>query len=262
VPEGDAVWFAARRLRAALAGQTLTRTDFRVPRLAAADLAGQTVTEVVSRGKHLLVRTDADMTVHTHLKMEGFWRVTPAGPPRRDHRIRLILANEKWQATGYLLGTVGLLHTADESAITGHLGPDLLGPGWDAAEAVRRLRSRPERRIAEALLDQSNLAGIGNLYKSEVLFLSGIHPFRTVGKIPDDTLTRVVELSRRLLDANKDRVDQVTTGDRRSPTWVYGRRGRLCRRCGTRLETDSGTASVTDPEATRVTFWCPRCQPE
>jgi endonuclease-8 len=253
VPEGDTVWYAARRLRAALADQELVRSDFRVPRLATADLTGQTITAVVSRGKHLLIRTDGGMTVHTHLKMDGFWRVAPAGEPRRDHRIRLVLANAKWQATGYLLGTVGLVPTSDEAEVTGHLGPDLLGPDWDAAEAVRRLREQPERRVAEALLDQRNLAGIGNLYKSEVLFLSGIHPFRSVGDIPDDTLTRVVELSRRLLDANKERIDQVTTGDRHSPTWVYGRRGRSCRRCGTRLETDTS--------GERVTFWCPRCQP-
>jgi DNA-formamidopyrimidine glycosylase len=251
MPEGDIVWYTARRLREALAGRVLTRSDFRVPRHATADLSGQTVTEVISRGKHLLIRTDAGLTVHAHLKMEGFWRVTPAGPPPRDHRVRLLLANQEFQAAGYRLGVVDLLRTRDEHRVTGHLGPDLLGPDWDADEAVSRLRRDPGRPVAEALLDQANLAGIGNLYKSEVLFLSGVSPFRAIGDVPD--LPEMVERARALLDTNKDRIDQVTTGNGRTPTWVYGRRGRPCRRCGTRIET--GT------QGERVTFWCPHCQP-
>jgi formamidopyrimidine-DNA glycosylase len=251
MPEGDIVWYTARRLREALAGRVLTRSDFRVPRHATADLAGQTVTESVSRGKHLLIRTDAGLSVHTHLKMEGFWRVTPVGAPPRDHRVRLLLANEEFQAAGYRLGVVDLLRTRDEHRVTGHLGPDLLGPDWDADEAVSRLRRDPGRPVAEALLDQKNLAGIGNLYKSEVLFLSGVSPFRPIGDVPD--LPEMVERTRVLLDSNKDRIDQVTTGNGRAPSWVYGRRGRPCRRCGTRIETET--------QGERVTFWCPRCQP-
>lgn len=251
MPEGDIVWYTARRLREALAGRVLTRSDFRVPRHATADLTGQTVTESVSRGKHLLIRTDAGLSVHTHLKMEGFWRITPVGAPPRDHRVRLLLANEEFQAAGYRLGVVDLLRTRDEHRVTGHLGPDLLGPDWDADEAVSRLRRDPGRPVAEALLDQTNLAGIGNLYKSEVLFLSGVSPFRPIGDVPD--LPAMVERARVLLDSNKDRIDQVTTGNGRAPSWVYGRRGRPCRRCGTRIETET--------QGERVTFWCPRCQP-
>ena len=252
MPEGDIVWFTAGRLREALAGRPLTRSDFRVPRHATADLSGQTVTEVASRGKHLLIRTDAGLTVHTHLKMEGSWRITPA-PARapRDPRIRLLLLNDDFQAAGYRLGVVDLLRTRDEARVTGHLGPDLLGPDWDVAEAVRRLEREPDRPIAEALLDQSNLAGIGNLYKAEVLFLTGVSPFRPVGEVPD--LPGMVTLAQELLDANKDRIDQVTTGSARARTWVYGRRGLPCRRCGTRIESQT--------QGERVTFWCPRCQP-
>jgi endonuclease-8 len=257
VPEGDVVWYTARRLHEALAGQVLTRSDFRVPRYATVDLSGQPVTEAVSRGKHLLIRTGNGLTVHTHLKMDGSWHIRPAdvGPPRRNaHQIRLLLANRRWQAVGYLLGITEVLPTASEHRVTGHLGPDLLGPDWDAAEAVRRLERSTDRPIGEALLDQRNLAGIGNLFKSEVLFLRGVSPWNKVSEVKD--LPRMVDLARRLLDANKARIGQVTTGDTTPgrQTWVYGRQGAPCRRCGTpiRKRTDG---------AERMTFWCPSCQP-
>ena len=255
MPEGDTVFRAATELRGALAGRALTRSDFRVPRYATADLSGQTVTEVIPRGKHLLIRTDAGLSVHTHLKMEGRWRITPASERLREsYRIRLILANGQWRATGYELGIVDLLPTAQEERITGHLGPDLLGPDWDEAEAVRRLSADPERSAGEALLDQRNLAGIGNVYKSEVLFLRGIRPWRPVGKIHD--VDALVRLSHRMLNANKDRGQRVTTGDSRRghETWVYSRRGQPCRRCGTRIR----WAELGD----RITYWCPACQPD
>src|SRR5580700_1092233 len=222
MPEGDVVWQTARRLHQALAGRALTRSDFRVPRLATVDLTGDVVTETVSRGKHLLTRTGNGLTVHTHLKMDGDWRVRPAAEQIRDsHRIRLLLANEDWQAVGYQLGVVELIRTSEESRVTGHLGPDLLGPDWDCAEAVRRLGAEPDRPIGEALLDQRNLAGIGNIYKAEVLFLRGVNPWRPVGEVPD--LAAMAELARRLLEANKERLGQVTTGSSRrgEETWVY-----------------------------------------
>lgn len=258
MPEGDVVWLAARRLGEALSGRVLTRSDFRVPRFATTDLAGRRVTESLSRGKHLLLRVEGDLTVHTHLRMDGSWRVRPATDSvPSGHRVRLILANDSWQAIGYQLGIVEVLATAHEASVTGHLGPDLLGPGWDAAEAVHRLRGDAVRPVGEALLDQRNLAGIGNLYKAEVLFLRGINPWRPVGEIAD--LAALARLAQRLLDANKSRIGQVTTGcwRRGEETWVYGRAGRPCRRCGTRINT---AAQGSDPEA-RVTFWCPHCQP-
>jgi endonuclease VIII len=258
VPEGDVVWYTARRLHEALAGRVLTRSDFRVPRYATVNLTGQLVTEAVAQGKHLLIRTGNGLTVHTHLKMDGYWRIRPAGagePYRNSHQLRLLLANAQWQAAGYLLGVTEVLLTAREHQVTGHLGPDLLGPDWDAAEAVKRLGQDKDRPIGEALLDQRNLAGIGNLYKSEVLFLRGVSPWRSAGEVAD--LDKMVELARRLLDANKARIGQVTTGDATPgrQTWVYGRRGAPCRRCGTpvRKRTDG---------ADRITFWCPACQPE
>jgi len=211
MPEGDVVWYTARRLHEALAGRVLTRSDFRVPRLATADLVGDVVTETVAHGKHLLTRTKSGLTVHTHLKMDGSWRIRPAAERLRDsHRIRLLLANEDWQAIGYQLGVVELIRTSEESRVTGHLGPDLLGPDWDRAEAVRRLSAQPDRPIGEALLDQRNLAGIGNLYATEMLFLRGVNPWQPAGDVTD--LDALVELGRRLLEANKARIGQVTTG--------------------------------------------------
>jgi endonuclease VIII len=173
------VWYTARRLHEALAGRPLTRSDFRVPRLATVDLTGDVVTETVSRGKHLLTRTGSGLTVHTHLRMDGGWRVRPAAERTADsHRIRLVLANEEWQAIGYQLGVVELLRTSQAAQVTGHLGPDLLGPDWDCGEAVRRLSAEPDRPIGEALLDQRNLAGAGTYFAAEMLFLRGIDPWR------------------------------------------------------------------------------------
>jgi DNA-formamidopyrimidine glycosylase len=254
MPEGDTVWHTARQLDEALAGRTLTRSDFRVPRLATATLVGDTVLAAAARGKHLLIRTQNGLTVHTHLRMDGSWRVTAASDPvRHDYRIRLILANDTWQATGHQLGVVELVRTRDEQRITGHLGPDLLGPDWDQAEAVRRLGAEPSRPIAEALLDQRNLAGIGNVYKAEVLFLRGISPWQPVSEVPD--LGEVVDLAQQLLELNKDRIGRVTTGSPRrgEESWVYGRRGRPCRRCGSAIRAQG--------QADRITYWCPKCQP-
>jgi endonuclease VIII len=257
MPEGDAVWRTARRLHGALAGRVLTRSDFRVPRFATADLSGQTVTEAISRGKHLLTRTNAGVTVHTHLRMDGSWRIRPATEPiSGGYRIRLILANGQWQAVGYLLGVVEILATAAEQSVVGHLGPDLLGPDWDPAEAERRLRADPARPVGEALLDQRNLAGIGNIFATEMLFLRGLSPWRPVGEVPD--LRALVELGQRLLDVNKERAGIITTGMARrgEETWVYGRAGRPCRRCGTPIRRAEQGAAGEE----RLRFWCPACQ--
>jgi endonuclease-8 len=257
MPEGDVVWYTARRLDEALAGRTLTRSDFRVPRLATADLTGDVVIETTSRGKHLLTRTKNGLTVHTHLRMDGSWRVLPVAEPVRDsHRIRLVLANDAWQAVGYQLGVVELIRTKNEDQVTGHLGPDLLGPDWDCAEAVRRLSAEPGRPIGEALLDQRNLAGAGTYFAAEMLFLRGIDPWRAVGEVKD--LEALVDLGHRLLDANKTRPGHATTGDTRPgrESWVYGRAGRPCRRCGTVIR----RGEQGPPGQERLRFWCPECQ--
>ena len=260
MPEGDTVWRTAQRLHRALAGQTLTRTDVRVPRYADLDLAGQTVDGVVARGKHLLHRVGADTTIHTHLRMEGAWHLYRPGSRwrRPAYQARLVLHTQAWVAVGFDLGTVDVVRRDEETALLAHLGPDLLGPDWDVDEALRRLRGQPDRPVAEALLDQRNLAGIGNLYRSEVCFLSGVHPFRPVGDVGD--LRSLVVRAQTLLEANRQRAEQTTTGDTRRGhrTWVYLRAGRPCRRCGTPV----ASADVGAAGRERQTFWCPRCQPQ
>ncbi len=261
VPEGDTVHLAGRRLHDALAGQVLVRTDFRVPRLATTDLAGRTVLEVVSRGKHLLTRIDGGCTLHTHFAMDGSWHLYRPGSRWSGgpaHQVRVVLDTGSWQAVGYRLPVVELLDTADETSAVGHLGPDLLGPDWDADEAVRRLARHPDREIGPALLDQTNLAGVGNLYKTEVPFCSGVTPWTPVA---DVDLPAVVRRVHRLLRANKDHWSQSTTGSTRrgEEHWVFERAGRACRRCGTPVRTGS-QAEPGRADRARVCYWCPRCQ--
>jgi endonuclease-8 len=169
-----------------------------------------------------------------------------------------VLGTREWTAIGSQLRVVELLPTAHEDQTVGHLGPDLLGADWDAVEAVRRLSAMPEEAIGDALLDQRNLAGIGNLYKAELLFLRGVHPWTTVGDVKD--LERMVRLAHKLLWTNREHPEQSTTGDLRRGRshWVYGRGGEACRRCGTLIARgDQGP-----PGRERVTFWCPSCQPD
>ena len=263
MPEGDAVWRAARRLDSTLTGAVLTRSDFRVPQHATSDLTGARVLGTVSRGKHLLTRfSPAEgpaVTLHTHLKMEGAWHVHAPGTRwrRPAHEARVVLATDRWEAVGFALGVVELLPTAREDRAVGHLGPDLLGPDWDEEEALRRLAADPGRTLGEALLDQRNLAGIGTIFRSETLFLSGVSPFLPVPAVPD--LAKVVKLARRLLVANRERPQITTTGvDRRGQRlWVYGRGGQPCLRCGTRIRMTMQGPAPYD----RVTYWCPSCQP-
>ena len=258
MPEGDTVLVAARRLHGALAGLELTRTDFRVPRFATVDLAGQAVDNVVARGKHLLVRTNGGITVHSHFKMEGAWHLYRPGDRWRgpEFQVRAVLETEPWLAVGFRLGRLDVIKTARESALLGHLGPDVLGADWDPAEVVRRLQAQPERQIGTALLDQRTVAGPGNIYKSEACFLHGVDPFTKVADVTD--LEGLVGLMKRLMEANRTTGQQVTTGDGRRghARWVAGRAGRPCRRCGTVIR----AADQESYEAERITYWCPNCQ--
>jgi len=252
------VWRAAQRLHESLAGRVLTSSDLRVPALATVDLAGITVLGVVPRGKHLLTRLGDGRTLHTHFRMDGAWHLYRPDQGWRGgpaHEIRAILQNAEWTAVGYRLPVVDLLATAREGEVVGHLGPDLLGPDWDTDEALRRLRERPQREIGDALRDQSNLAGIGNVYACETLFLEGVNPWDAVGSVVD--LAAITQTARRLLMRNARRGRQTTTDDDRRPHFVYGRRGRPCYRCGTLVRSrDQGS-----PTRMRVTYWCPGCQP-
>lgn len=264
MPEGDTVWRAARRLHAALAGEVLRGSDFRVPRLATADLSGQRITEVASRGKHLLTRFDGGLTLHTHFGMEGSWHLHRPGTPAAGGpawQIRAVLTTSGRAATGYRLVTVELVPTDQEQDVVGHLGPDLLGPDWDLDTAVARLRARPETQIGAALLDQRLLAGFGNIWRTEACFLAGVSPWTPVGDVPD--LPGLVRRAQAMIEAGAHGGHQVTTGSTRpgEEHWVYGRAGRPCRRCGGRiLAADQGQSSDRVGVEGRRTTWCPRCQ--
>ncbi|MGW7050322.1 Fpg/Nei family DNA glycosylase [Streptomyces sp. NPDC054887] len=260
MPEGDTVWQAARRLHTALAGHRLTRSDLRVPRFATSDLTDRTVVDVTPRGKHLLTRVEGGLTLHSHLGMEGAWKVYAAGERWRggpDHQIRAILGTDERTAVGYRLPVLELLRTQDEAEAVGHLGPDLLGPDWDLDEALRRLLAAPDRPLGEALLDQRNLAGIGNVYKCELCFFARVTPWLPVGELPAPE--RLVAAAKRLLEANRDRPRRRTTLRERAPSplmYVYGRAGRPCLRCGATIRhAEQGEAGRLRP-----TYWCPRCQ--
>lgn len=259
MPEGDTVWLTAHRLNEALAGRALVRADLRVPRLATVDLAGRQVLEVAPRGKHLLTRIEGGLTLHSHLRMDGSWHLYAPGERWRGgppHQVRAVLETAERTAVGYRLPVLALLPTAEEQDVVGHLGPDLLGPGWDPAAALERLAAGPGRPVGEALLDQRNLAGIGNVYVAELCFLRGVTPWTPYGEVAAPE--RLVALAKRLLEANKARPGHITTGDtRRGRThWVYDRAHRPCLRCGTQVRTGEHGA----PEQARVAYWCPRCQ--
>ncbi|MFC6084616.1 Fpg/Nei family DNA glycosylase [Sphaerisporangium aureirubrum] len=261
MPEGDAVHRTAARLRAALDGRVLARSDFRVPRYATADLSGRAVLTTEARGKHLLTRVEGGLTVHTHLRMDGSWRVQAAGTPvRRGDAVRLILVNDLRQAVGVKLGMVDLVPTGQEDRLVGHLGPDLLDPAWDAEHAARaaaNIARHPGTTIGEALLDQRNVAGIGTIWRAETLFLAGVSPHRPAGEVAD--LAKMMDLAHRLLDAAKDQPGgPVTTGDPRPGRrlWAYARGGRPCLRCGGRMI----AGELGDRSYERPIFYCPTCQ--
>ncbi|MFJ8106687.1 DNA-formamidopyrimidine glycosylase family protein [Streptomyces sp. NPDC096132] len=259
MPEGDTVWQAAKRLHGALAGQVLTRSDFRVPKYATVDLTGRHVLNTIPRGKHLLTRVEGGLTLHTHLRMEGTWKVFGHGERWTGgpaHQIRVVLGTDDRSAVGYRLPVIHLLRTKDEESVVGHLGPDLLGPDWDADLALANLLADPARPLGEALLDQRNLAGIGNVYKSELCFLLGVTPWLPVGALPDDRAAKLPGLARRLLEVNRDRVVRQTTGLRNQDLFVYGRAPRPCLRCHTQIR----VADQGDGSQERPTYWCPTCQ--
>jgi endonuclease-8 len=259
MPEGDTIYVTSRRLHAALAGRTVTRFDLRIPALALTDLTGSSVLEVVPRGKHILMRFSTGQTLHSHLRMDGSWRVVAARSrlPGRDFELRALIANADWLAAGFRVHDLKLVATADEHEVVGHLGPDLIPADFDRAEALRRFAEHPAMPIGEALLDQRLAAGIGNVYKSEVLFLNKISPFVTVAEVAN--LAAVLDDSARLLRGNLTSLSRSTTGWRQpgQQYWVYGRAGKGCRRCGTAIQQrDQGA----DPVAERITFFCPSCQ--
>ncbi len=264
MPEGDSVWKAARRMREHLVGRTVVRSDFRVPQHATADLSGREITAFDSYGKHMLTRFSGGLTLHTHFEMDGAWQVVGPGkvlPRSFEEEVRLVLTTDGPTAYALRMPVLELLPTEREADAVGHLGPDLLGAAWESSGhedlAVANLLRDPDRPLVEALLDQKNLAGIGNLWAVETCYLRGRSPWTPVR---DVDLRATVRLARRMLQHSLEHPGQVTTGDtRRGRThWVYGRAERPCRRCGTPVQWRD---SVTGTPYARETWWCPSCQP-
>lgn len=266
MPEGDTVYRTAAALRAALAGKQLAGCQFRVNKYANLDLTGLTVTRVWPHGKHLFIAA-GEHAVHSHLLMDGAWHTYRAGEKWRKPawQARVVLSTADWQAVGYSLGILEVLPAEAASSVTAHLGPDLLGPDWDVTEARNRLTATSTRVLGMALLDQRNLAGIGNVYRSELCFVRGLNPQTRVGDVHD--LDMLLTVAHRMLWANRDRVQRCTTGNTRrgQNLWVYGREHQPCRRCGTLIERylidEGGLRADGRPGADeRIVYVCPRCQ--
>ncbi|MGN6754651.1 MAG: DNA-formamidopyrimidine glycosylase family protein [Intrasporangium sp.] len=264
MPEGDTVWRTAQRLDAALGGKPIVVADLRWPDLSTADLRGRDTIEVVSRGKHLLHRIDGGLTLHSHLRMEGQWRIEATATLKpgwqRLPDLRALVAAADWTALGLRLGELDLVPTMRESDLVGHLGPDLLGLGWDAASAGRsvanlRVCAVP---IAEALLDQRNLAGLGTIWMAETLFAERVGPWVVAADLDEGRLSRIVDRAHLLLDQSRRHAVPSSTGSRRrgESLYVHGRSGRPCRRCGTPVRVAPLGAGLHD----RVVFYCPTCQ--
>jgi endonuclease-8 len=262
MPEGDAVFLTANRLHTALAGGTVTRFELRVPHYALADLRGTSVIEIKPYGKHILMRFDDGHTLHSHLRMDGSWRV---GPPNRrpsggpEHAIRAVVGTSAALASGVRVHDLALIATSDEHELIGHLGPDLLSPDLDVPAACRRLAQASDTPLAIALLDQRLVAGLGTIWRSEVLWSQGLSPFATVSTVAD--LEPLVRDSARLLNRSVATQRGVRSRDpflaNEARLQVYGRSGRPCRRCGASIESAHlGPDAATE----RIVYYCPRCQ--
>jgi endonuclease-8 len=265
MPEGDTIFRTADVLRAALVGRRIiaARAQARPGLRSVPDLSrlvGASMASVEARGKHLLIGFDNGLTLRSHLRMTGSWhRYRPGERWRRPlHQASAILETAESVAVAFNTPVVELLTDADlrRSTSLTTLGPDLLSRSFDADEALRRLRERDAEELGNVLLDQQAVAGIGNVYKSEVAFLDGLDPWSRVGAFSDAQLRGALATARRLLQANTRGGARVTTGSeaRGHALWVYGRAGRPCRKCGTLIQVHR------QGDLARLTFWCPRCQ--
>lgn len=260
MPEGDTVWRTADRLNRALSGAPVTLCDLRFPAVATVDVRGATTNEVISVGKHLLHRLDSGLTIHTHLKMEGQWRIERPEAARswlRRADLRAALGTQTWVALGLRLGVLEVLPTVREQDVVGHLGPDVLGPTWDPATAAARLGAAGTV-VGAALLDQRVLAGVGTMWAAESLFLERIGPWTDVSALDPTRIAALVDRVHSLMDLARHHAVQSSTGSRRKgeELFVHARSGRPCRRCGTTVR----VAMTGPPGRERTMFYCPTCQ--
>jgi endonuclease-8 len=275
MPEGDTIFRAARTLHQALAGRTVTRFESVYPQLTRVDddepLAGRTIESVDARGKHLLMRFSGNLVLRTHMRMSGSWHIYRPNErwqrPRRD--MRIVVATDAFEAVAFNVPVAEFTtaHKVNRADELGHLGPDLLSTRFDPAEAVARIRARGADEVGNVLVDQRALAGIGNIYKSETLFVCRVNPFTRVDSLTPEQVRSLVTTARSLMQANVQASsgDGIATYRRLRATvrltdpaarlWVYGRTGHPCRTCGTPIE------SRLQGRDARRTFWCPVCQP-
>lgn len=256
MPEGDVVRLTAARLAQALAGRRLGRVELRWPGVDDATFLDSTVTTVAAYGKHLLVRVDTGATLHTHLRMEGSWYVARSGSDQavaRSPYVRAVLGNDTWTAVGYRLGMLDVVRTRDEHSVIGHLGPDILADDLTVDTGLVRahlLRDDPDVTVAEALLDQTRLAGIGTIFASESLFVTRLSPWLNLVDVPEPALAAVLAAARDLMQRS------VSDGLGSRARLVHGRAGRPCVRCGTTVV----VRQARRPPFERPIFFCPGCQ--
>jgi endonuclease VIII len=275
VPEGDTIFRAARTLNRALARKVVVQFESALPKLTRvhddSPVTGRTVDAVTSAGKHLLIHFSGGLVLHTHMRMNGSWHIYRRGErwqrPRSD--MRVVVATDDFEAVGFNIPVAEFVRARDleRHRELRRLGPDLLADDFDVAEAVRRIRTLDGREIGDALLDQRGAAGIGNVYKSEVLFACRVNPFLQTGLLDGDTIAALVETARRFLLANvSERMGAAMTtytGFRRTTRrdhprerlWVYGRARLPCRRCGAPIQVRKQGLDA------RLTYWCATCQP-
>lgn len=276
MPEGDTIFRTARALGRALTGKPVTGFRSTYPLLTRFNddtpLAGQTVEQVESRGKWLLIHFSDGGTLATHMLMSGSWHVYRPGEQWQQPRenMRIVVENSDYVAVGFRVPVAKILKPHELARATKIPQPaiDVLSETFDAVAAARRLLAHGDEEIGDVLLHQNVMAGVGNVFKSEICFVTDINPFRKVSSLNQDTAAALIAAAQKLLAANifEDSSDTIVThgGRKRRTTneldpsaslWVYGRNGEPCRRCDEPIR-----RRIQGPDA-RVTFWCPRCQP-
>jgi endonuclease-8 len=278
MPEGDTIYRAARALQKAIGGRRVTGFETGLAKLQRVDddspLVGRMVEKVESRGKWCLIFFSGDLILVTHMLMSGSWHLYRTGERWRmgRSRMRVVIRTEEWEAVAFNV-PIAEFHTArslERSSQIPKLGPDILSEGFTVSGGVARLaahgRENPEAEIAVVLLNQRVLAGLGNVYKSEVAFAAGVNPFRAMKTITAREMEAMVEVSQRYMKANviDGSGDGIVTyaGNRRTThssrreerLWVYGRQGQECRRCGAAIMMRKQGVQA------RSTYWCPECQ--